>query len=403
MLHRLEIENFYSILESQVIDLRVANHAPDAPERFVPIWRNSTEKAPKIVAFFGPNASGKSNVLRALTFISFFVQHSFSVPAGNPLPFQRFNNTQGLARPTRLTAYMAGLEDLTRAEDATAPQCRYVYEVVIGGQGNHTVLHESLHYWPSTAARKVRVFERDAEGKVEAARMFDLSRFRVTLEAILRPNASVISTLAQLKHPGATIFRDAAAKLCSNILVQKEDVRDEQVIQLYVNNPSWLEAFNREVQRVDLGIRAMKFLPDAQGLHAIFEHEGLSSPVHLTLESHGTRQFLKIFPYILQALETGGVAVLDELDGAIHPQMLSEILQWFRDRKRNPHNAQLWISCHSVSLLESLSKEEVFFCDKDSGGRTRIYGLRDIQGVRRADNYYKKYMAGIYGAIPQIG
>jgi uncharacterized protein len=59
--------------------------------------------------------------------------------------------------------------------------------------------------------------------------------------------------------------------------------------------------------------------------------------------------------------------------------------------------------CHSVSLLEGLIKEEVLFCDKDSRGRTAVYGLRDIQAVRRGDNYYKKYLGGAYGAVPQIG
>ncbi len=83
--------------------------------------------------------------------------------------------------------------------------------------------------------------------------------------------------------------------------------------------------------------------------------------------------------------------------------MLSEILRWFYDPKRNPNDAQLWMSCHNASLLEELSKEEVLFCDKDGRGRTQVYGLRDIQSVRRTDNYYRKYLGGVYGAVPQIG
>jgi predicted ATPase len=97
------------------------------------------------------------------------------------------------------------------------------------------------------------------------------------------------------------------------------------------------------------------------------------------------------------------VAVIDELDAAIHPLLLPEILRWFYDRERNPHDAQLWMSCHNASLLEELIKEEVFFCAKDRGGRTEIYGLKDIQAVRRTDNYYRKYLGGMFGAVPQIG
>ena len=83
--------------------------------------------------------------------------------------------------------------------------------------------------------------------------------------------------------------------------------------------------------------------------------------------------------------------------------MLPEILRWFHDRERNPRNAQLWMSCHNASLLENLTKEEVFFCQKDGKGRTQVYGLGDIEAVRRTDNYYRKYMGGAYGALPQIG
>jgi hypothetical protein len=53
--------------------------------------------------------------------------------------------------------------------------------------------------------------------------------------------------------------------------------------------------------------------------------------------------------------------------------------------------------------LENLAKEEIFFTEKDTQGRTKIYGLRDIEGVRRVDNFYQKYLGGVYGAVPRIG
>ena len=66
MIHRLEIENFYSIRETQVIDLRIGAKVPDEEGRFGRDHDGSGERVPKTVAFFGANASGKSNVLRAL-------------------------------------------------------------------------------------------------------------------------------------------------------------------------------------------------------------------------------------------------------------------------------------------------------------------------------------------------
>ena len=103
----------------------------------------------------------------------------------------------------------------------------------------------------------------------------------------------------------------------------------------------------------------------------------------MPLESHGTQQFIRVYPAIRGALLTGGIAVVDELDVAIHPSVLPEILRWFADQARNPHGAQLWMSCHSVSLLDDLIKEEILICEKNAGGATHIYGLSDIQGIRR--------------------
>jgi hypothetical protein len=61
------------------------------------------------------------------------------------------------------------------------------------------------------------------------------------------------------------------------------------------------------------------------------------------------------------------------------------------------------MSGHSASLLEDLCKEEIFFAEKDQQGRTKVYGLKDIESVRRVDNFYQKYLGGVYGAVPRIG
>ncbi len=61
------------------------------------------------------------------------------------------------------------------------------------------------------------------------------------------------------------------------------------------------------------------------------------------------------------------------------------------------------MSCPSASLLDDLVKEEVVLCEKDRQGRSTIYSLADIKSVRRDDNFYKKYLGGVYGAVPQIG
>jgi len=405
MLHRLEIENFYSIRDRQIIDLRAGGHAPELPGRMAPLWRGATERAPKVVALFGANASGKSNVLRALSFLSWFVRDSFRAAPEGWLPYQRFKDDQASHLPSHLIVHFVGPADLSRAGEAGGPCCRYAYEVSFGGPGDKPprVLGETLKYWPPEAGRQIRLFERNAEDAVTAGKDFGLVGYRQALEKVLRPNASVISTLAQLKHPLSTLLWQTAGLITSNILLEKQEFTDDAIARHYAANPKLLELLNRDIERIDLGIRAMRIQQGPNGPLALFEHAGLAGPLPVQLESHGTRLFVRTFPLLMQALQTGGIAAIDELDLAIHPLVLPEMVRWFHDTDRNPKDAQLWMTCNNASLLEELTKEEVLFCEKDEGGRTTVYGLRDIQAVRRGDNYYRKYLGGVYGAVPQVG
>jgi len=405
MLHRLEVSNFYSPRDPQVIDLRVAVNVPDSPERFAPAWRDAKERVPKVVALFGPNAAGKSNVLRSLGFLSWFVSQSFLHPPEAALPYQRFNDREGQESCTRLAIRFAGPADTSKASDPATPQCCYAYELVLGGPKDKPqhVITETLYYWPKFAGRQVRLFERREDGSIGTGKSFPLAGYRFAVEKILRPNASLISTLAQLGHPLALLGRQLATTVFSNVLIEKIETTEDIIVRHYAANPALLQVLNRELERVDLGIRKMQIQVGPNGPVALFEHEGLTMPLPVQLESQGTRTFIRIFPLLAAALQTGGIAVVDELDLSIHPIVLPEIMRWFHDIERNPHNAQLWMTCQNASLLEELVKEEVFFCEKDSKGRSAVYGLRDIQAVRRNDNYYRKYLGGVYGAVPNIG
>jgi hypothetical protein len=405
MLHRLEIGNFYSVREPQVIDLRASGHTMHEPGRTAPLWPGATERASKVVVLFGANASGKSNVLKALSFLSWFVRESFRAAPESWMPYQRFNDEKARDLPTHLAVHFGGPVDLQRANDPDVAQCRYAYEVSLGGPRDQPprVLSEVLKHWPPHAGRQVRLFERDEKGSVSAGKEFGLSGFRQALEKVLRPNASVISTLAQLKHPLSTLLWQTAGLIQSNILIEKQEINDDAIARYYSANPRQLELLNRDIQRIDLGVRSMRVQQGANGPIALFEHRGLATPLPVHLESHGTRLFVRIFPLLNQALEAGGVAVVDELDLAIHPLVLPEMLRWFHDSERNPRDAQLWMTCNNASLLEDLVKEEILFCEKDDHGRTTVYSLRDVQAVRRSDNYYRKYLGGVYGAVPHLG
>ena len=403
MIYKIEIENFHSIRTRQVLDLRAPANAPNDSRRLAPCWQGSRERSPKVVAVFGANGSGKSNLLRALSFVSWFVGSSFTLAANARIPHEPFNDDASFMEATRLRLWLSGKKVLDATENDDGAECPYCYELTIGNGDNRNVLSESIFYWPISSGRKTRLIERFGDGTVKAGKVFGLSGYRGALEKILRPNASVISTLAQLNHPVASKIVLSASLIRSNIFIEKVEFQDDIVLQEYIARPEMTKEFNREIGRVDVGVRGLEVLQGNDGPQLRFQHEGLAVPMPFFLESHGTRQFLKLFPLISDSLATGSIAIIDELDAAIHSMILPEIIGWFHDRVRNPNNAQLWMSCHNVSLLEELSKDEIVFCEKDRHGRTEIYCLNDVKAVRRDDNYYKKYLGGIFGAVPRIG
>lgn len=411
MLYRLEIENFYSIRDQQVLDLRIPKNVPDYPERFAHLFRGSVDRAPKAIGLLGPNGSGKSTVLKAVSFIAWFLRESFQHTGPN-LPCERFNDEESADRPIRLAVELGGLMNLSvearKPENmAASPPTdfglyRYELELLPKGGNIRTVSREALRQKRQGQGKWLRVFERDQDQAIVGSKTFPLAGFSQVIDKV-RENASVVSTLALFQHEASKVLSEAVQKVYSNILIDRTEFGDQWVIQYLAQNPTVIEALNRELQRIDVGVEKMHIAQTATGPAALFKHQGLHADMPWGLESHGTRSFIRIFPLIMFALQTGGIAIIDELDLSIHALILPEIIRWFYDPSRNPYNAQLWMSCQSASLLDDLTKEEVVFCEKDNAGRSQMYSLMDVGSVRRGDNLYKKYLGGVYGAVPQIG
>ncbi|WP_422028234.1 AAA family ATPase [Roseovarius sp.] len=403
MIYRLEVENFYSIRDRQVVDLTVGGKVPDEPGRLFPTYDDSEERAPRVVAVYGPNASGKSNLLKAISFLAWFVHSSFRYDTGKQLPYRKFASDSMVESPTRISITFALPENLLDPENS--PTCPYVYtlELAPRGAGPDRVILESVYHRPKGAKRFTRVLERNERGEVKGALGIGLGKERGVLEKILRPDASVIATLAQLNNKIATDFVEAAGSIISNILITRHEAETGQILELYASNTDLLGALNRDIRRIDLGVEEIKILARNGAPVAMFTHSGLEHQIEMDFESHGTQQFMRLFPLLYQTLALGGIAVIDELDAAIHPVVLPEILRWFGDERRNPNGAQLWISCHSTSLLDDLLKEEILFCEKTSDGATEVFALKDVQGIRRSENFGSKYLGGVYGAVPRIG
>ena len=105
---------------------------------------------------------------------------------------------------------------------------------------------------------------------------------------------------------------------------------------------------------------------------------------------------------MLQALSKGGVVVLDELDVNLHSEMVLALIDLFIQPETNPKSAQLLFSTHSHLLLSKLDKYQIILVEKNGKGSSESWRLDEMSGVRADENYYSKYLAGAYGAVPRF-
>lgn len=401
MLYRLEIENYYSIRDPQVLDLTIAPNVPDDENRFAPIFMGSDLRAPKVIAIYGANASGKTTVLKALRDIVNFIGQS-ATNLADGFTMVRFNDIASMSRPMKFAMEFGGIMDLTSEMDintAIRGTMRYELEVEVVEGIARRVTKETLRQKPLGRGKWQRVFERDQNGNVQGSASFKISGFQ-HLQNTLKENASVLSSFAFFGHPTAYIYCEALAGVLSMFEPLNNDL---SVISFLASNPEILASLNHDLGRIDVGIEAFRIDMPAGGPVALFKHAGLDVEMGWHLESQGTKGFVRLFPLLAMVLEKGGIAIIDEFDTYIHPIILPEILRWFYDGKRNQFDAQIWLSCHTPSLMDSLEKEEIVISEKDQFGLTSIYSLMDLKEVRRSDNLSKKYLGGAYGGVPVLG
>jgi len=411
MLYKLEIENFLCFRERQIIDLTVSKTASLDETHFAPIFEGATVKAPKTVIVYGANASGKSTVIKALSLLAYFVANSHEKRNAANLICWPFADEDMLKQPVCLAIEFGGVMDLDPTTnlieahgDGAYGVWRYELEVIRVNANTVRVHKEILRQKPNGAGKWRRVFERNG-GSLQGSKVFPLGNHTREIEKI--PDvSSVIGTLAWYEHRASKALVDATQTIFSNILLDKVDDDDsflQYCWEFYQANPNAMESLNREIQQLDVGIRQMRIDRGMNGSSVTFEHSGLAFPIVWMMESQGTRSFVRSFPGIYAALQSDGIAVMDELDLSLHPNILPEILDWFHSPTENPDAPQLWATCHTASLMDDLLKEEIIFCEKDWRGCAQAYCLKEIQGVRRNERFSKKYLGGVYGGIPNIG
>ena len=121
-------------------------------------------------------------------------------------------------------------------------------------------------------------------------------------------------------------------------------------------------------------------------------------------ESSGTNKLIDLSGPIFNALMTGGVLVVDELDAKLHPLLTLSIVKLFQNQKINFNGAQLVFAVHDSKILSlcELRRDQIYFVEKDITGASRLYSLVEYGNVRKDRSFEKDYISGRYGAIPII-
>lgn len=119
-------------------------------------------------------------------------------------------------------------------------------------------------------------------------------------------------------------------------------------------------------------------------------------------ESEGTEKLFGIGLLLLEALEQGRSFIIDEFDARFHANLTLKIVQMFLDPKTNPKNAQLIFVSHESGLLRRAEwrRDQICFVDKNQYGISHLTNLVEYKSVRKDASYEKEYLSGSYGAVP---
>ncbi len=119
--------------------------------------------------------------------------------------------------------------------------------------------------------------------------------------------------------------------------------------------------------------------------------------------SEGTKKLLYYLGWILLALDEGRVLLLDELDSKFHVLLADHILQLFNSMTKNRKNGQLISTAHNIMLMDSnMRRDQIYFCSKNEYGESKLVSLSDFKNVRKSDLYSKKYLKGFYSDLPNF-
>ncbi len=376
----------------------------------------------RCAAIYGPNASGKSTVIRAATALNFLISSSLRFESDAPIgPFEPFR----LESRSQRKPVMLGLQ-------AVVSKKVLEYRVEFDhGRFRHELLIEHGTNGP------VELFSRNGQQEV-TGKWTENKRFSL-LSSSFRHNVLLLS-LADRVVPD--LARDLAVSFrrllrvhdaCTSFESQLPGFgRAARLARTDKKFGGWMLGLLRSA---DLGIVSYKIkdeeveiapllraddqegavVPPARQIEPrlTFVHAGKESSTELPYlrESNGTRALVERVPYLYELThgKSGSVWFMDELDASLHPNTLEFLIRLFNnDLPIESIKGQLIFTTHETALMDgeasdaALRRDQIWFTEKVNGGASRLYSLAEYK-ERQNLNMRRRYLQGRYGALPAIG
>ena len=342
---------------------------------------------------YGANASGKTNVLKAIAFYKSFIMNSFkNGQAGESIDVENFRlNASTVQEPTTMEATF------------TVGEYLYRYGFEVGEKAVHAEwLYRRMN---RKRSKEVEIFYREETGVTVHAKsplMQDLVN-----KKMVRDNALLLSTAAQFNETTAVDIlhwlNDTQVLFCS-----EDDKMWLQAIR-HLDDEKIRERIVRFAKYADLGIENITKIDNRiVSSHRQYDDEGReTNDVAFSFsgnESEGTIKYFSLAYPIIDALDNGKRLVVDELDSKLHPLLVRKIVTLFNSAETNPKGAQLLFTTHDTFLLSAglFRRDQVWFTQKDNFGATEAYSLAEYK-VRGSSPFERDYLQGKFGATPIIG
>ncbi len=402
MLHSISCKNFYSFGDLNTLSFLVNDNAPQNNGYFT---TPSGTRLSKVETVIGGNASGKTNLLKTLPFLKWFIIDSFNLDPQSLINFRPFMFGEYKNKPAELSV-------IFEVETGV-----YTYSFILD---QTKIISEELKLVSMAKEKKSskKIFLR-TWNSITKSYDFEGDNFNLPkgFENLIRPNASIIGVAMRLNHKESqeivNFWRSVetnvseAGWIGDNMFINRGQQLAE-VLDFFSEKESLKKDAEKLLARFDLGLNSFEIKKEKQDggismmVNVSHSFGNQKEVLPIQYESSGTKQLFILLKHILQAISNGGVVVLDEFDVNLHPEMMIALFDLFIDPNINEKNAQLLFSTHNHYILSKLDKYQITLIEKNEKGMSESWRLDEMAGVRADDNYYTKYIAGAYGAFPKM-